>query len=108
MPRGNPQNLRPQNTRTKEEQKKVAIKGGIASGIARREKKKLSDIYREFLSTPEGQKYIDKAIKKGFDKNPTSMLHEMRDATEGTKTTIANDPDNPMAISININGAKPN
>ena len=88
MPRGNINNLKPQNTRTKDEQKRIATLGGKASGVARREKKKLSDIYREFLSTPEGQALIDKAVRKGMDKNPTSMLHEIRDATEGTKTEV--------------------
>lgn len=106
MPRGNVKNL--DLIKTTEEARKRGRNGGIKSGEAKREKKKLSDIYREFLSTPEGRALIDKAVKKGFDKNPTSMLHEIRDATEGTKTTIANDPENPLTISININGAKPN
>lgn len=106
MPRGNINNLKPPFT--PEEARQRGREGGKKSAVVRREKKKLSDIYREFLSTPEGQALIDKAVRKGMDKNPTSMLHEIRDATEGTKTTIASDPENPMTISININGAKPN
>ena len=37
VPGNNIKNLRPQNTRTKNEQRKIAKKGGIASGAARRE-----------------------------------------------------------------------
>ena len=43
MPSGNPQNMRPMNTLTEEEQKKIARKGGIASGKARRNKALLKD-----------------------------------------------------------------
>ena len=43
MPRNGTKNLKPntRENRTKEEQKQIAIKGGIASGKARREKKTL-------------------------------------------------------------------
>ena len=44
-------NLIPQSERTKEEQRKIARKGGIASGIARREKKTVQKILNDFLST---------------------------------------------------------
>ncbi len=40
MPRGNPSKLIPLNRRTKEEQSEIAKKGGIASGKARRQKRK--------------------------------------------------------------------
>ena len=40
MARGNPDNLIPQNKRTKKEQSEIAKKGGIASGKARRQKRK--------------------------------------------------------------------
>lgn len=39
----NEQNLKPQNTRTKKEQRVIATMGGVASGVARREKKNLRD-----------------------------------------------------------------
>ena len=39
----NEQNLKPQNTRTKKEQREIAKMGGVASGIARREKKNLRE-----------------------------------------------------------------
>jgi len=38
MPRDGTKNLINQSMRTKEEQKEIAVKGGIASGVARREK----------------------------------------------------------------------
>jgi len=38
------QNLIPLNRRTKSEQREIAIKGGVASGVARREKKTLKQI----------------------------------------------------------------
>lgn len=44
-------NLIPQSKRTKEEQREIAKKGGIASGIARREKKTVQKILNDFLST---------------------------------------------------------
>ena len=43
-------NLIPQSKRTKEEQREIAKKGGIASGIARREKKTVQKILNDFLS----------------------------------------------------------
>ena len=42
-------NLIPQSKRTKEEQREIAKKGGIASGIARREKKTVQKILGDFL-----------------------------------------------------------
>jgi len=46
----NEQNLKPMNQRTKSEQRKIAQKGGIASGEARREKKRLTDVLRSVLN----------------------------------------------------------
>lgn len=45
-------NLIPQSERTKEEQRAVAVKGGIASGKARREKKMLKDTLETLLAMP--------------------------------------------------------
>ena len=44
-------NLIPQSERTKDEQREIARKGGIASGAARREKKTVQKILNDFLST---------------------------------------------------------
>lgn len=45
----NEQNLKPQNKRTKSEQRKIAQKGGKASGEARRKKKLLKECLDELL-----------------------------------------------------------
>lgn len=46
------EDLIPQSKRTKEEQKEIARKGGIASGKVRREKKMLRDTLEELLKMP--------------------------------------------------------
>lgn len=46
----NEKNLIPQNKRTKSEQRKIAQKGGIASGIARNEQKRLKTLLDMVLS----------------------------------------------------------
>ena len=86
MPRGNVNNL--SLIKTTEEARKRGRSGGIKSGESKRAKKKLSEIYKAFIESAEGQALIDKANRKGMDKNPTSLLHELRDATEGTKTEV--------------------
>lgn len=43
------ENLIPQNKRTKAEQREIAKQGGIASGIARREKKQVRDFINAWL-----------------------------------------------------------
>ena len=45
----NEQNLKPLNTRTKKEQREIAIRGGKASGEARREKKTMKETLKEML-----------------------------------------------------------
>ena len=39
------ENLIPMNQRTKEQQREIATKGGIASGEARRENKQIKEIF---------------------------------------------------------------
>lgn len=46
------ENLIPQSERTKSEQRKIAQKGGIASGKARREKKLMRETFDMLLSMP--------------------------------------------------------
>ena len=50
-PKGNPQNLTPQNKRTKEEQRKVAAMGGKASAKARRERAEFKEALKLALTT---------------------------------------------------------
>ena len=57
----NAKNLKPQNKRTKSEQRKIAQKGGIASGKKRRELKAFKDLLEAGLSqeikTESGKSY---------------------------------------------------
>lgn len=60
MPRGNPQNMRPMNTLTVEEQKKITSAGGKASGKARRNKAMLRDCLQILME----KKMLDENGKK--------------------------------------------
>lgn len=55
------ENLIPQSERTKEEQRKIARMGGIASGKARKEKKMLKDLLEDALSkgTETDNEYVN-------------------------------------------------
>ena len=116
MTRGNPDNLIPQNERTKKEQSEIARKGGIASGKARREKKLLSTIYGEVLAgryevTINGEKqkldgaelvrFVVRDILMRRDSASVSLLKEMREATEGVKQNNTSDQtDNQIKIVV--------
>lgn len=62
MPRGNPQNLRPLNTRSKEDQMKIRSKAGKKSGESRRKRKELREELLALLSTGNTQKNISLAL----------------------------------------------
>lgn len=105
MPRGNPDKLKPQSTRTKQEQSEIGRLGGKRSGEVRREKKLLSTIYAEMLAGKfdvtdalgnkekvEGQEYMRRvalAILARNDSAAVAMLKEIREATEGSKTHLS-------------------
>jgi hypothetical protein len=115
MPRGNPDKLIPQNKRTKKEQSEIARKGGIASGVARREKKRLSTIYGEMLAgkyevTINGEKqkldgaelvrFIMRDVLMRRDSASVSLLKEMREALEGSKVSLLGEDDGPVTFEI--------
>ena len=50
MPRGGQENLKPLDKRTKEEQREIQVKGGIASGKARREKADMRKLMNMMLA----------------------------------------------------------
>lgn len=52
MGKGAPQNMKPLNTRTKEEQKRIAQMGGRASGEARRKKSTVQGILKAWADHP--------------------------------------------------------
>jgi hypothetical protein len=96
----NEKNLIPQNMRTKEEQRKIARQGGIASGVVRKEKKLMSQIYAEFLEKEHdvevggekkklsGHKIVSammmRVLNRG-DAASVSIMKEIREGTEGSK-----------------------
>jgi len=96
----NEENLIPQNMRTKEEQREIARQGGIASGVVRKEKKLMSQIYAEFLEKEHdveisgekrklsGHKIVSammmKVLNRG-DAASVSIMKEIREGTEGSK-----------------------
>ena len=62
MARKGVENLIPQNERTKEEQRAIAKKGGVASGVARREKAQLKSAVKLLLSLPVKDPNIKKQL----------------------------------------------
>jgi hypothetical protein len=70
----NPENLIPQNNRTKTEQTKIATMGGIASGKARREKRdrhqRIKDLFALAIENP---KYKDMVAKMGIDPSEADL-----------------------------------
>lgn len=60
----NEQNLKPQNKRTKSEQREIAKKGGKASGEARRERQQLKEELMSLLSDGDTQEKICLALVK--------------------------------------------
>jgi hypothetical protein len=100
---GKIENLKPQTTRTKEEQREVARMGGIQSGKARREKKLMSKIYSEFLTKKyklkiddkekeiDGASLVDEAIRDIImrcDSASVSLMKEIRETIEGSKVYL--------------------
>lgn len=63
LPRDGTKNLKPINTRTKEEQTAIQIKGGKASGKARRKKAN----HKKTMETQLSLDVIDKAVKKQLE-----------------------------------------
>ena len=114
---GRKENLKPQNTRTKAEQRRIAQMGGRASGKARREKKLMSQIYADLLADQSGIKKgggiraVVSEILNSTDPRAKSakvaLIKELREGTEGSKHLLGSDPDKPFDMTINIIGVKP-
>jgi len=98
----NDENLRP--VKTKKEARERGHKGGIASGVAKREKKLMSQIYADFLSRKykvnkdgtqtevAGAEVITEVIKDIImrrDSATVSLMKEIREATEGSKIDLS-------------------
>lgn len=102
------ENLIPNEQRTPEERRKNARKAGVASGKARREKKRMSQIYADFLTSKhkitiddidkelEGVALLTEVMKKVLsrgDSASVSLLKEIREATEGSKVALSGSMD---------------
>lgn len=74
-------NLKPQNTRTKEEQREIARKGGIASGKKRREQKTLKEELLLLLAEGDTQKKISLALIRKALQGNTKAFEVIRDST---------------------------
>lgn len=72
-------NLIPQSERTKEEQRKIARQGGIASGKARRERKTLREELLLLLNEGNTQKNITLALIDKAIKGDTKAFEVLRD-----------------------------
>ena len=91
----NDHNLIPQDQRTKSEQRKIAKQGGVASGKARRERKKLAQALREMMDEKiaEGltrqEAFLKKALANSFNGSPNlDDLLKIQKLMGEEKTTI--------------------
>lgn len=102
MPRGNPQNLKPNSERTAEEVKALTRKGGIASGKARRDKKNLRIALEALLE----KKQTDPETGKRGTGAELITAKLFQQALEGNvkafevlRTTVGQDPVQKLMIS---------
>lgn len=90
------EDLIPLNQRTKEEQKKIATAGGVASGAARRRKRALkeaADLYLSSLPVSD-QRRRNKLARKGIDTedidNQMAMIVGLTEAATAGDASAAN------------------
>lgn len=75
MPRDGTKNLKPMNQRTKDEQREIAVKGGKASGVARRKKADLKKAMELLLSLDIQDKKLKQTLEDmGMDGSNQSLL----------------------------------
>ena len=79
MPRGNPQNLKPLNTRSKEDQLKIRSKAGKKSGESRRARKTLREELLALLSTGNTQNQMTVALVDKALMGDTKAFEVVRD-----------------------------
>lgn len=108
MPRGNPKNLVKNTDLTPEELSRRNSKAGKASVKARREKKRMSQIYADFLEKEhevvmkDGTKrklsgtallnsVMSKVMSRG-DGSSVRLMKEIREGTEGSKVNVDIEP----------------
>jgi len=87
----NEKNLKPFNTRTESEQREIARAGGIASGEARRERKKFREHLLESLATGNIQEDIVIALIDRAKSGDIAAFKTIRDTIgENLKSTEYN------------------
>ena len=100
----NIENLIPNSARTPEQLKEITTKGGIASGVARREKKLMSQILSDYLDRDKeiidknglkkkmtGPQLIEATVSKIMargDSASVAMMKLLHEATEGQKINL--------------------
>ena len=87
------EDLIPLDKRTKEEQKEIARKGGIASGEARRKKKTLREAAEAIFSANLTQEEIEKYKAKGYDVETlldAVIVGQVQSARKGNSQAFAN------------------
>ncbi len=97
MPRNGTKNLKPMNTLTVEEQKKIARAGGKRSGEVRRARKTLREELLAILSDGDTQKKISVAlVKEATDGNNAGSVTK---AFEVIRDTIGEKPVDKVMIA---------
>ena len=97
----NEENLIPFNERTEEEQRKIARKGGIASGEARRRKKTLKEELIALLETNNNNEKISVAILNKALNGDIQAFTTIRD-TIGEKPVDKVEAEVNSDVNINI------
>ena len=95
------ENLIPCDKRSKEEARELGRKGGIASGIARRERKTLKDELIMLLDTDDNNKKISVALLKRALEGDISAFTTIRD-TIGEKPSDKIDANLNSDVTISI------
>ena len=111
------ENLKPQSTRTKEEQREIAKLGGKASGEARRQKSTIKSILKQWADSPitvaklkkeaksygidtdEGRSLITLALIKGAMKGNAKYMERLLD-TLGEDALLENNTDDGFDAAI--------
>lgn len=92
MPRGNTDNLKP--VQSKEEARERGRAGGIASGIARRERKTLKEELISLLSKGDTQEKISLSLLKKALEGDTKAYEVIRD-------TVGEKPSSKIEANVN-------
>lgn len=114
----NTKNLVPLNKRTKAAQREIQSKGGKISAEKKRERILMSQIYADFLcetfdiefSEEEKKrmtgtqfvKEVQKRVLSRCDSASVSMMKEIREATEGSKSILTGEDGGPPVLEVKI------